>query len=71
MARAFDVIGSGGSEGSLFHISGTVLMLCMVVASISIISMVILACSEDPDENPGRKRRKHTPVVIVTGGGGC
>ncbi|KAF5194109.1 hypothetical protein FRX31_016307 [Thalictrum thalictroides] len=70
MARtlAVDLVGSGGSE-SLFHFSGALLVLCMVFASISVISMVVFACGEDSEKKSRRHHNKHTPRVVVSGGG--
>lgn len=59
MARELLVLAGAVHAESYF---GGVLFLCMVVASVSMISMVIFACGDD--SNPKKRRTDY-------GGGGC
>ncbi|KAF9588699.1 hypothetical protein IFM89_014575 [Coptis chinensis] len=71
MARILHVVGTEGKgEGSLFQFPGALILLCMIATSISIISMVLLACGEDPDKCRRRRGNKHSPSVFV-GGAAC
>ncbi|KAF9590278.1 hypothetical protein IFM89_032286 [Coptis chinensis] len=67
MARILHVISIGGGGNSLSQVSGTLLLLCMIVASISIISMVILACGREahyPDKHHKRCSRGWLGVAV-------
>ncbi|KAJ0111635.1 hypothetical protein Patl1_02445 [Pistacia atlantica] len=64
MARELLVIDGSGPAGSNF---GGLFLLCVVVASFSMISMVIFACG-DSDSTSKKDRRGRGGLV---GGGGC
>ncbi|KAL6999799.1 hypothetical protein U1Q18_000955, partial [Sarracenia purpurea var. burkii] len=63
MARYFDSIHSGASAREatalLLHDSSISFYLCIIVVSMSILSMVIFACSQSPAAKKGRKIRGH------------
>ncbi|KAF5201810.1 hypothetical protein FRX31_008603, partial [Thalictrum thalictroides] len=63
MARILlPVLGTEGIGESLYPIPGTLLLLCMIVASLSMISMVVLACGQHSDHKR-KKKRAETPVA--------
>ncbi|EOX92862.1 Uncharacterized protein TCM_001723 [Theobroma cacao] len=62
MARELVNLGGSGAGGEA-GVSGGLFLLCMIVFSLSIISMVIFACG---DNNSGKPRHNHG-----AGGGGC
>lgn len=63
MGRELLVLAGAAHAESNF---GGVFLLCMVVASISMISMVIFACGDD-----GHPKRHRTSGGFAPGGGGC
>lgn len=63
MGRELSVLAAAAHEESNF---GGIVLLCMVVASISMISMVIFACGDD--DHPKRHR---TNGGFAPGAGGC
>ncbi|XP_058112027.1 glycine-rich protein 2-like [Magnolia sinica] len=65
MARFLDGLAGGDGSDGVFHISGVLLLLCMVVVSLSIIFMIIFACGDDPDY-----RRKGCSESFGGGGSG-
>uniref|UniRef100_A0A2K2AG19 Uncharacterized protein n=1 Tax=Populus trichocarpa TaxID=3694 RepID=A0A2K2AG19_POPTR len=73
MAREFIVHdGSVHSEtGFLLDSSEAFLLLCMIVVSLSIISMVIFACGDSGSGRGGGRRRKSGGGGRGDGGGGC
>lgn len=63
MGRELSVLAAAAHAESNF---GGIVLLCMVVASISMISMVIFACGDD-----GHPKRHRTNGGFAPGGGGC
>ncbi|KAJ8623784.1 hypothetical protein MRB53_032314 [Persea americana] len=41
----------GGEEGAVFNVSGGLFLLCVIVAWLSIMSMVIFGCGDDDDDS--------------------
>ncbi|XXG84950.1 hypothetical protein AAC387_Pa11g0147 [Persea americana] len=39
----------GGEEGTVFNVSGGLFLLCVIMAWLSIMSMVIFGCGDDDD----------------------
>ncbi|GMP57839.1 hypothetical protein CsSME_00021747 [Camellia sinensis var. sinensis] len=60
MARILNALigGSGNSGGGVIPVSGGLFLLCAVVVSLSIISMILFACLDDP-VNSGRNQQNH------------
>ncbi|KAM7498491.1 hypothetical protein LguiA_022905 [Lonicera macranthoides] len=53
MARLyFDAV----NDGSIANEGGVIILFCMIVMSVSIISMVIFACSDSGESKPHRRR---------------
>ncbi|KAM7503813.1 hypothetical protein LguiB_002717 [Lonicera macranthoides] len=65
MARLyFDAV----NDGSIANEGGVIILFCMIVMSVSIISMVIFACSDSGESKP--HRRSHGFMGGGTDGGG-
>ncbi|KAL7241101.1 hypothetical protein ACSBR2_006680 [Camellia fascicularis] len=60
MARILNALigGSGNSGGGVIPVSGGLFLLCAVVVSLSIISMILFAYLDDP-VNSGRNQQNH------------
>ncbi|KAM7498489.1 hypothetical protein LguiA_022903 [Lonicera macranthoides] len=57
------------NDGSIANEGGVIILFCMIVMSVSIISMVIFACSDSGESKP--RRRHGFGGGIGGGGGGC
>ncbi|KAL5718729.1 hypothetical protein ACHQM5_011604 [Ranunculus cassubicifolius] len=51
MARDLYDSGFGVSQNASFQVPGALLLFCMILASLSMISMVLLACGDDPNKS--------------------
>ncbi|KAK9265915.1 hypothetical protein L1049_021409 [Liquidambar formosana] len=70
MARDFVYLGSSHADevGLVQQTSGSLILFCMIIMSLSIISMVIFACGDSGSGSPSKKRRDDGGGG---GGGGC
>ncbi|KAK1431154.1 hypothetical protein QVD17_14429 [Tagetes erecta] len=60
MARLFNLNNNGEGGGLIeFDKSHIVFMLCMIVVSMSVLSMVIFACGDSSDHDSRKKHRHH------------
>ncbi|KAK9285467.1 hypothetical protein L1049_024661 [Liquidambar formosana] len=58
MARDFVYLGSSHADevGLMQQTSGSLILFCMIIMSLSIISMVIFACGDSGSGSPSKKR---------------
>ncbi|OVA19706.1 hypothetical protein BVC80_9059g25 [Macleaya cordata] len=72
MGRALESMGGGGRGdiGGISNSGSVLLLLCMIVISLSIVSMIIFVCGEDPDQK-SKNDRGTTDGGGGGGGGGC
>ena len=70
MAREILVLAESGSLGGDAWVGG-VFLFCLVVASLSMISMVIFACGDDGNSGSARRRRSVGGGCGGGGGGDC
>ncbi|KAJ0481784.1 hypothetical protein HanRHA438_Chr13g0604991 [Helianthus annuus] len=71
---------NSGEEGGILELEGShiVFMLCMIVVSISVLTMIIFACGDSNDNDSPNQRPQYAGAVassagsaaIVGGGGG-
>ncbi|KAL6999802.1 hypothetical protein U1Q18_000958 [Sarracenia purpurea var. burkii] len=75
MARSFDITRSGVAAGEattlLPRVTGVSFYLCMIVMSVSILSMVIFACGHSSSNKKRRKKRDYDGSGADCGGDGC
>lgn len=71
MARMIS-LDSGFGVGILkFEGSHILFMLCMIVVSMSVLSMIIFGCADSNDHDSHKKRRRHGRFGGSAGGGGA
>ncbi|MFS7970975.1 hypothetical protein Hanom_Chr09g00827221 [Helianthus anomalus] len=72
MARLIGLDSGEGVGNFKFESSHIVFMLCMIVVSLSVLSMVIFACSDSNDHGSHKKHRHHgrSSGGFFSGGGG-
>nr|KAJ0195023.1 hypothetical protein LSAT_V11C700381230 [Lactuca sativa] len=83
MARMIDI---GGNSGGILNFEGShiAFMLCMIVVSMSVLSMIIFACGDSGDHKSEKKHRRNNHAFAFGGiagaassggggggGGGC
>ncbi|KAK9156383.1 hypothetical protein Sjap_003863 [Stephania japonica] len=66
MARLLEAFENGSKVAAVFQIHGSFSFLCMIVLTLSLISMAIFACAES-----GKKRRRRFYGGSGGGGAGC
>ncbi|KAL5716435.1 hypothetical protein ACHQM5_018124 [Ranunculus cassubicifolius] len=66
MARFLDDIGFKNAPGSSLYIPGGLLLLCMIITALSIISLILFACGDQPKKSG----RSHCSVDAAAACGG-
>lgn len=69
MARDFLLRGGGHGGGGGGQVVGLLVFICMVIVSLSVLSMIVMACADSPTE----EKRKQVGGRFRGGGcgGGC